>query len=302
MLKSILFLFLPHLVISQSVLFYNVENLFDTINDYGYADEDFLPDGQRQNNSMTYWLKIRQTARALRLAHIQSPKSPLVIGLAEVETYGTLLALSRHAALRSLGPWQPVLFDSRDSRGIDVAALVHEEVVILQSHTLRMPEAWHTRDPLFLRLQWPDSSLVQLVFIHLPSKRGGAQQSDHKRMRVLEKIIGSLDTCQTPTLLAGDFNTEPTRNIIALAEEHGWKPANNFGEQQGSYKYRGRWNKLDWALVKNGWASQEILAPDGLLETDTKWGGMKPKRSWIGHRFSFGYSDHLPVYYLMCGN
>ena len=43
MLKSILFLLLPYLAVSQPVLFYNVENLFDTINDYGHADEDFLP-------------------------------------------------------------------------------------------------------------------------------------------------------------------------------------------------------------------------------------------------------------------
>ena len=302
MLKSILFLLLPYLAVSQPVLFYNVENLFDTINDYGHADEDFLPDGPRQNNSITYWLKIRQTSRALRLAHIQSPAHPLVIGLDEVETYGALLALSRHAALRTLGPWQPVLFDSRDSRGIDVVALVHKEVVILQSQTLRMPEAWHTRDPLFLRLQWPDSSLSQLVFIHLPSKRGGGQQSNHKRMRVLEKIMNSLDTCQTPTLLAGDFNTEPTRDIMVLAAEHGWELANKTGAQQGSYKYRGRWNELDWAMIKSGEVSWKILAPDALLENDTKWGGMKPKRSWIDHRGCFGYSDHLPVYYLMCGN
>jgi hypothetical protein len=302
MLKSILFLLLPYLAISQPVLFYNVENLFDTINDYGHADEDFLPDGPRQNNSITYWLKIRQTARALRLAYVQSPTPPLVIGLAEVETYGALLALSRHAALRSLGPWQPVLYDSRDSRGIDVAALVHDDVVILQSHTFRMPEAWHTRDPLFLRLQWPDSSLSQIVFIHLPSKRGGAQQSHHKRIRVLEKIMNSLDTCQTPTLLAGDFNTEPTHNIMTLAKEHGWKSTTMTGDQKGSYKFRGRWNELDWALVKNGKVSGQILTPDALLEADRKWGGRKPNRSWIGHRFSFGYSDHLPVYYLMYGN
>ena len=77
MLKSILFLLLPYLATSQSVLFYNVENLFDTLHDYGHADEDFLPEGPRQNNSITYWLKIRQTASALRLAYIQSPTPPI---------------------------------------------------------------------------------------------------------------------------------------------------------------------------------------------------------------------------------
>ena len=121
-------------------------------------------------------------------------------------------------------------------------------------------------------------------------------------MRVLEKIINSLDTCQTPTLLAGDFNTEPTPSMMALATAHHWKLASMNGAQKGTYKYRGRWNELDWAMVKNGKVQGEILTPNALLENDTKWGGRKPKRSWIGHRFSFGYSDHLPVYYLMCGN
>jgi hypothetical protein len=121
-------------------------------------------------------------------------------------------------------------------------------------------------------------------------------------MRVLEKIMNSLDTCQTPTLLAGDINTEPTTNMMTLATAHHWKLASMTGTQPGSYKFRGRWNELDWAMVKNGEVQGEILAPDALVENDKKWGGKKPKRSWIGHRFSFGYSDHLPVYYLMCGN
>jgi hypothetical protein len=38
-----------------------------------------------------------------------------------------------------------------------------------------------------------------------------------------------------------------------------------------------------------------IHAPAFLLEEDTTYGGMKPRRTYQGMRYQQGYSDHLPL-------
>lgn len=46
------------------VAFYNLENLFDTINNNGKYDLEFSPQGSRQWNSEKYWSKINKIGRA----------------------------------------------------------------------------------------------------------------------------------------------------------------------------------------------------------------------------------------------
>ena len=40
------------------VMFYNLENLFDTINNNGVYDKEFSPEGARQWNGTKYWQKV----------------------------------------------------------------------------------------------------------------------------------------------------------------------------------------------------------------------------------------------------
>ena len=287
----------------QSILSYNVENLFDTINDRNYHDEAFLPEGSYAYNSVRYWLKIRQTARALRLAIQAAPSPPHIIALMEVENQGVLFDLVKNPALRSSGPWRPILFDSPDYRGIDCAALIHENTRLLQAQPITYATpSFQTRDALFIRFRTPDSTTAQLTIVHLPSKRGGPKTSAIKRMIALEAITAALDTCTTPTLLCGDFNTAPTPALKHFFRAEAWHTVPFSKGHSGTYKFKGRWSVLDWGVIKNGQATAQILALPELLVPDEKWGGTKPKRSWSGTFFTYGYSDHLPVYYLMYEN
>ena len=59
-----LFILFSHQSKCQPWLFYNVENLFDTILDQGFQDEEFTPLGTK-NNSIKYRLCIRQSAALL---------------------------------------------------------------------------------------------------------------------------------------------------------------------------------------------------------------------------------------------
>jgi len=39
----------------------------------------------------------------------------------------------------------------------------------------------------------------------------------------------------------------------------------------------------------------EIFKAGFLLEPDIKFGGLKPKRTYVGFKYQEGFSDHLPV-------
>ncbi|MCK4923013.1 MAG: hypothetical protein KAS71_18325, partial [Bacteroidales bacterium] len=78
------------------------------------------------------------------------------------------------------------------------------------------------------------------------------------------------------------------------------------GNIEGSIKYQGRWEAIDHFLVNNQLLNKEgsfvlaskktkIYSPAFLFETDEKYGGQKPYRSYLGYKFNGGISDHLPV-------
>mgnify|MGYP003478894671 CR=1 FL=1 len=57
----------PHMVV-----FYNLENLFDTINDPDKLDEEFLPTGDKKWNSTKYQRK--QSNRLCKIVFSQKPQ------------------------------------------------------------------------------------------------------------------------------------------------------------------------------------------------------------------------------------
>ncbi len=61
------------------VMFYNVENLFDTADDTLKDDEEFLPDGSRRWTEKRYWQKINALSRVIAAAG--EWELPALIGL-----------------------------------------------------------------------------------------------------------------------------------------------------------------------------------------------------------------------------
>ena len=107
-------------IAGQPWLFYNVENLFDTIHDRNFHDLEFTPAGSKKYGSITYRLCIRQTSRVLHMLQKSHYHAPIV-ALCEVENRSVLDDLIRHQGMRVHGPWNIVHFDSPDYRGIDCA-------------------------------------------------------------------------------------------------------------------------------------------------------------------------------------
>lgn len=66
----------------------------------------------------------------------------------------------------------------------------------------------------------------------------------------------------------------------------------------GTHKYNGLWSYLDQFYISESLleaVSVSVFAPDWLLEEDTKYLGIKPKRTFVGYRYQDAYSDHLPI-------
>ena len=72
------------------VMFYNLENFFDTINDPEVLDDEFTPEGPKQWNSAKYNRKLGNIERVLFDLAAADKVYPAVIGVSEVENRSVL--------------------------------------------------------------------------------------------------------------------------------------------------------------------------------------------------------------------
>jgi len=132
-MKYILFslLLLPLSVFSQqnadykvaSIGFYNLENLFDTLDTPDTNDADFLPGGRLLWNTEKYISKQHNMANVIsQLGTELSPDGVALLGVAEIENRKVLEDLVAQPELKSR-KYQIVHYDSPDERGIDVGLL-----------------------------------------------------------------------------------------------------------------------------------------------------------------------------------
>jgi hypothetical protein len=108
------------------VIFYNVENLFDTINDPETSDNDFTPDGKNEWNTKKYEVKLNHLSKVL--AALLDTIQPMVVGLCEIENRKVLEDLVAQPELQSFNLWI-IHHDSPDERGIDVAFLYKPQIM-----------------------------------------------------------------------------------------------------------------------------------------------------------------------------
>ena len=125
------------------IMFYNVENLFDTADDPSTADDEFTPRGKK------HWTKAKYTDKLLKIAEVidsvGDKELPCIVGLAEVENRWVLEDLTQKTALAD-GNYGIVHQDSPDRRGIDVALLYRKDCFeLLEADFLRLsfPGRYH---------------------------------------------------------------------------------------------------------------------------------------------------------------
>ena len=139
----------------HTIAFYNVENLFDTIDDRYKYDNDFTPNGLHQYTTKIYRDKIAKISSVLAdIGRTENPKPPTIIGLCEVETAAVLEDLVDHKLLKKQN-YGIVHYDSPDERGIDVALLYQKKHFKKLRHQVYAPQLFdlngqrdYTRDQL----------------------------------------------------------------------------------------------------------------------------------------------------------
>ena len=307
-------------------MFYNVENLFDTENDSLKQDDEFLPEGFMRWTPYKYWEKLRNITRVITAVGEIYP--PAVVGLCEVENDSVLFDLTRRSPLRAQD-YQYLVTNSPDERGIDVALLY-------QPHQFRLLETAEyqivfrqqgrrpTRNILHVAGEVISGDTLDLFVCHFPSRSEGRLESEPARIdaaRLLRRKCDSIFSVREHAhiLIMGDFNDHPEDNSLSLAlrakrQEESPKHdalynlfyAFTSNQEQGSYKYQGRWEVLDQFIVSGNLlapdnpirikgGSIEIFRPPFLLEDDNRYYGMKPFRTNQGPRYLGGFSDHLPI-------
>ncbi|KOH43057.1 endonuclease/exonuclease/phosphatase family protein [Sunxiuqinia dokdonensis] len=303
------------------ILFYNVENLFDTQDDPASLDEEFLPDGDRRWNDFRFYQKLKQLSKVILSSAGFEP--PEIIGLCEVENRFVLEKLLDATPLKGQA-YAIVHKDSPDERGIDVALLYRTDRLVPLSYQYipvlnERSEVESTREILHATFLLPGEDTLHVFFNHWPSRYGGQTESEPKRMqaaRALKKAISEVraDYPSAKIVIMGDLNDQPqNRSLTEGLEAVAADDANVDGElvnlsaewQQGTIKYRQTWTVFDQIIVSDhllkgeGWHTRpENAAPVSLpflLEPDAKFKGQKLKRTYVGFKYHGGFSDHLPV-------
>jgi len=120
---------------SSIVAFWNIENLFDTINDPAIDDEEWLPNAKSNWNSERYVKKLGNISTIISKIGIeQNPDGAAIIGLAEIENKLVLEDLVKMPKINSR-KYEIVHYNSPDNRGIDFALVYKPKFFNLLSNS-----------------------------------------------------------------------------------------------------------------------------------------------------------------------
>ena len=307
-------------------MFYNVENLFDTINEPGTRDGDFTPSGSYKWTGYRYQKKLINLSKVIMAAGGYSP--PDIIGLCEVENKSVLEGLA-HGTRLSKFPYKIIHEESPDFRGIDVALLyLTEDLDVIDYHAIPVHfdenQKYTTRDILYAKFLAKKTDTLHVFINHWPSRRGGQQASEYRRISAAQTLKKKIDSLwlknkNAKIIITGDFNDEPHNNSISKTLNAGKCTKNTEStqlynlfydikntNQPGSYKYKGQWNILDQFIVSGALVNSKqglstacgygnIFCTGFLLKEDERYMGYKVNRTYLGPRYKGGFSDHLPV-------
>ena len=306
----------PQNKVTFDIMSYNVENLFDTIDDPNKADEDFTPTGKLQWNTAKYYEHLNHTVDAITN---KGTNFPAIVGLIEVENGTALNDLVNTSHLKGKG-YKVVWHEGPDERGIDVALIYDSNRVTLIGSTaipvvLESVSDPNTRDILKVTVK-VGSEDFNLFVNHWPSRRGGQDESEMHRIRaasVLRKEVDQILSVNPKAniICMGDFNDFPSNKSVhdvlqaGVSNEHSvlFNMMSDFEAlKKGTHFYKGEWSPLDQFMLSYGMFdnkcitanSFEVVTSDFLYYT-SKDGVKSPARAYVGDSYKGGYSDHLPI-------
>lgn len=308
-----------------TVVSYNVENLFDTVDDPKIPDEEFLPGGEKDWNNDRYQKKLDDISRVL--SEINTKELPEIIGLVEVENQTVLADLINTGKLKD--QYGIVHEESPDYRGIDVALIYRKDAFTELVHEV-LPVVFNddpdfkTRDILHVT-GTIRNRMVHVFVNHWPSRIGGDEKTEPKRVLAASVLKTKIDQIlasdpNARIIVMGDMNDEPANKSLIETLDAGSPDSKtklvnlmmpDDAQNLGTYFYSRSWNMLDnlivsKAMLKGSGIKIEnnkgnIFSKDWMIYTN-KNGVKSPNRTYVGKKYVAGVSDHFPVYFKMIVN
>jgi predicted extracellular nuclease len=305
---------------SYRVVFYNLENFFDTQTDSTRDYNEFTPEGALHWTDKKYQEKRTHIFQVLTAIAEWQPIT--LMGFVEIENAFVLQDLINSTPLGREN-YDVVHFESNDRRGIDVGLIYHaDHFKLLSSQKIPVKDPgdpdFTTRDILYVKGLLAGDTLH--VFInHWVSRWRGVMESQYLRVLCAESLKKVIDSvCVTNPdaniLVMGDFNDNPDdKSILRLTENtvncqlHNVNLTTSNKNVKGTLKYGSEWSYFDQFLISTallaGKSSSWLKAGNGhvfdasfLLEEDKKYLGVKLKRTYTGYKYNGGFSDHLPIF------
>jgi len=311
--------------------FYNLENLYDTVNNPLVDDEEFLPNSERHYNTRIFLDKLDRLSYAISQIGIEiNPDGVAILGVAEVENDTVLTALVNHKSLKGR-KLDFVHYNSPDVRGVDVGLIYNPKYfkpVYSTSLFVKLPggskNSRLTRDVLYVK-GIMDGDTVHVFVNHWPSRSGGEERSIPARAAAAQVGRNTIDSImavnpQSKIVLMGDLNDDPTSpSVTRVLKAKGkmkevkvselYNPWVDFYRRGiGTLAYQDAWGLFDQVIISHAWLDKEqagyhfnkavIFNKEFLVQHTGKFKGYG-NRSWSGMTYNYGYSDHFPVYVMM---
>jgi len=306
--------------------FYNVENLFDTINDPNISlNFEFSPESDKHYNSYKYYKHLDNLADVIsRIGTELSPAGLTILGVAEVENRSVLEDLVRRDAIKDRN-YKIVHYDSPDFRGIDVALLYQGEAFEVTNSKVYLYDnpldtSYTSRDQLLVSGVL-DGEEIHFIVNHWPSRRGGQKASEPKRIAAAEVTRHIVDSLlmkneNAKIVVMGDLNDDPVdKSVYQTLRAKGkikkmndrdlFNPMYNLYKKGiGSLAYRDNWNLFDNLIISQGLLNEKegfhffkakVFNKRFMKNKTGRYKGY-PKRTFVGSSFLGGYSDHFPTY------
>ena len=268
-----------------SVMSFNVENLFDNVDDPGKDDKAYLPLAQKQNDEhraacneipVDRWrdeclhldwsnevLDFKLGVVADTIRQVNDGRGADIIALQEVENVAVLERL-RTDYLGDLGYLPAILVEGSDNRGIDVAFLSKLPLVGEPTlHPLHLPDfpdrRGDTRGVLQADFAMPDGSVLTGFSVHFPAPfhPTAMRESAYEHLNRLRNTLPD----KHHVFAAGDFNTTSTEDqreqLLDRYARPTWTVAHEelgCGDCEGTHFYGrdGTWSFLDMILFSPG--------------------------------------------------
>jgi hypothetical protein len=313
----------------SAIGFWNVENLYDTLNDQWKNDEDFTPAGSNAWNGSRYWTKIDHMAEVIsKMATDVTPDGLAVLGLCEIENKSVVEDLVKNKQIKSRN-YQVIHIEGPDARGVDPSFIYNPNYFkVTKSVSYHVPvvtdTAHKTRDILVVSGNFYGDNVTFLVN-HWPSRRGGEMASRPNRnaaAKVARRITDSIIALNpnNKVVIMGDLNDDPTnvcvKDVIGTYGDYAkpeigkyFNPMEKpFKDGTGTLAWQDSWNLFDQIILNEPWVNGNFntwqyynvrIFNKPFLRSD--FGNFKgyPFRTYSGSSYTGGYSDHFPVFILI---